>query len=536
MELKALLFDTRSIQKYIFSSSRLKTQIGASYLVDRVFDDVLLPVIREVCGAAELDDATWREIASPDWTAMPQKARVAYIGGGNAMILLRADAGEAAAEIVRRFSKELLVRCPGLQTGAAIGTVDLAADGSWLSETANRTALVLKLKEQQNTAFPRTTIPYTGLTLAADGADETATSYDASRKRYIAESEAAKLRVATPRHDGGALQPARAEKTLLEKLTSVLTDEEKSRFMENAVFPSELDKLGQKETENYIAVVHIDGNNMGKKFADLTTLSAYKNKSQEIRTATIRAFAELVLSLKEDSFPFLAQRKDAEKRRYLPVRPLILGGDDMTFVCAAKFAAAYAKFIMERLKEADIASCGGITIMNASYPFFRGYEMAEELCGAAKARMRESARGAGQAEGSCWLAYAILHGEQAPTLAQFRAQEYRGARGDLHFGPYRVDAGAADEESLAALLAGVQGMRKLPRSKVKELRRVLAYGEHEQRQFMAQLCHLEKSDPRMRLPDVPAWRTYEESLWANGRTPYMDAIELMDLVVADGEV
>ena len=65
----------------------------------------------------------------------------------------------------------------------------------------------------------------------------------------------------------------------MEKLTSVLTDEEKSRFMENAVFPSELDKLGQKETENYIAVVHIDGNNMGKKFADLTTLSAYKNKS-----------------------------------------------------------------------------------------------------------------------------------------------------------------------------------------------------------------------------------------------------------------
>ena len=122
MELKALLFDTRSIQKYIFSSSRLKTQIGASYLVDRVFDDVLLPVIREVCGAAELDDATWREVASPDWTAMPQKARVAYIGGGNALILLRADAGEAAAEIVRRFSKELLVRCPGLQTGAAIGT------------------------------------------------------------------------------------------------------------------------------------------------------------------------------------------------------------------------------------------------------------------------------------------------------------------------------------------------------------------------------------------------------------------------------
>ena len=276
------------------------------------------------------------------------------------------------------------MRCPGLQTGAAIGTVDLASDGSWPPKTANRTALIQKLKEQQNTAFPLTTIPYTGLTLAADGADETATSYDTSRKRYIAESEAAKLRVATPRPEGGALQPARAEQALLEKLAGILTDEEKSRFMENAVFPSELDKLGQKETENYIAVVHIDGNNMGKKFADLTTLSAYKNKSQEIRTATIRAFAELVLSLKEDSFPFLAQRKDAEKRRYLPVRPLILGGDDMTFVCAAKVAFDCTAFIMKSLLEKGVDTCAGVAILPTAYPFFRGYEIAEQLCDSAK--------------------------------------------------------------------------------------------------------------------------------------------------------
>ena len=404
MELKALLFDTRSIQKYIFSSSRLKTQIGASYLVDRVFDDVLLPVIREVCGAAELDDATWREVASPDWTAMPQKARVAYIGGGNALILLRADAGEAAAEIVRRFSKELLVRCPGLQTGAAIGTVDLASDGSWLSKTANRTALVLKLKEQQNT------------------------SYDVSRKRYITESEAAKLRVATPRHDGGALQPARAEKALLEKLTSVLTDEEKSRFMENAVFPSELDKLGQKETENYIAVVHIDGNNMGKKFADLTTLSAYKNKSQEIRTATIRAFAELVLSLKEDSFPFLAQRKDAEKRRYLPLRPLILGGDDMTFVCAAKVAFDCTAFIMKSLLEKGVDTCAGVAILPPAYPFFRGYEIAEQLCDSAKGRMMERRRH----DGSLHPAHRSALAARRPRRVHHRALPDGDRQGERH--------------------------------------------------------------------------------------------------------
>ena len=530
MELKALLFDTRSIQKYIFSSNRLKTQIGASYLVDRVFDDVLLPVIREVCGAAELDDATWREVASPDWTSMPQKARVAYIGGGNALILLRADAGEAAAEIVRRFSKELLVRCPGLQTGAAIGTVDLASDGSWPPKTANRTALIQKLKEQQNTAFPLTTIPYTGLTLAADGADETATSYDTSRKRYIAESEAAKLRVATPRPEGGALQPARAEQALLEKLAGVLTDEEKSRFMENAVFPSELDKLGQKETENYIAVVHIDGNNMGKKFADLTTLSAYKNKSQEIRTATIRAFAELVLSMKEDSFPFLDQRKDAEGKRYLPVRPLILGGDDMTFVCAAKVAFDCTEFIMKSLLAKGVDTCAGVAILPTAYPFFRGYEIAEQLCDSAKGRMRKLAneREGLREEASCWLDFLRLHGEQAPTLAEIRRQEYRAALGSLHFGPYRIDG--ESHYAFARLRELAEGLAKsLPSSKLKDLRAVLQHGEHEAEKYLEQIRH-----DGYALPQPAGWEAYAAHLWQEHsgrmRTPFVEAIELLEFL------
>ena len=42
MEVKAILFDTRSIQQYIFAGNKLKTNIGASYIVDRLFSDVLI--------------------------------------------------------------------------------------------------------------------------------------------------------------------------------------------------------------------------------------------------------------------------------------------------------------------------------------------------------------------------------------------------------------------------------------------------------------------------------------------------------------
>ena len=60
MQYKAILFDTRSIQKYIFSSNQLKTNIGASYLVEAVFEEILLPAVREILGADTLDDMSWK--------------------------------------------------------------------------------------------------------------------------------------------------------------------------------------------------------------------------------------------------------------------------------------------------------------------------------------------------------------------------------------------------------------------------------------------------------------------------------------------
>ena len=47
MNVKAILLDTQSIQKYIFSGTKLKTNVGASYIVDRVFEDVLVRDILE---------------------------------------------------------------------------------------------------------------------------------------------------------------------------------------------------------------------------------------------------------------------------------------------------------------------------------------------------------------------------------------------------------------------------------------------------------------------------------------------------------
>lgn len=535
MEFKAVLFDTRSIQKYIFSGNRLKTNIGASYLVDQAFDRFLLPAIKEAVGDAELDDRTWQDVEQPDWTDMPTAARIGYIGGGNALVLFRADTlEEKLREVITRFTKKLLTECPGLHTGAVTGTLNLDKEGA-LSD--GLTALVRKLKDEQNTVFPVVNVPYTGLTLSCPVNGEAANAYtyvsNPQDKRFYSQEVAAKLWADQAWYG----QKAPAEEELLGKLRSVLKSGQQDTFLKGYAFPLEIEELGQRETENYIAIVHLDGNNMGWKFADLKTLTMRKNRSREVREITISAFTELLEQVEKEYAGYTAYLTLGENDRgeqYLPVRPLILGGDDMTFVCTGKVAFHYTQFLMDNLKAKGICTCAGIAILPAAYPFFRGYELAEQLCDAAKKEMR--LLWDRKQPDSCWLDFAILHGEQAPTLEQIREQEYQGTMGSLHYGPYRTDAPDTSSHSLSALLEGVRQLQQgcLPMNKIKELRRVLSRGAHEQRQFLEQLRYLQNDGEPVSLPQVSAWKQFAHTLWnKNGKeqsTPYVDAIELMDFV------
>ncbi|SEH22436.1 hypothetical protein [Selenomonas sp. KH1T6] len=538
MDFKAILFDTRSIQQYIFSGNQLKTNIGASYLVETLFSDALIRAVEKVCGAGSIDQETWHQVVEPDWEAMDTPCRVGYIGGGNALLLFRPETEtQKLREVVSTFTKLALVEYPGLKTGAAIGTVSMDKDGKFLLNADGKSGLDLlheELKNAQNTVFPEVSLPYTGLTLSCSSNGETANVYDEEDEHFY--SWEIETKILADRKTGEGEAPA--ERELMDKLRSVIAEEDREDYLRGWAFPTKFDELGQKEKEDYLAVVHIDGNNMGKQFRECHTLTKRKNLSISIRKKTICAFNALVddiLSCYGD-WDFLKRVERPDGEILLPIRPLILGGDDMTFVCHARLALQFAAFVMSELKENGICSCGGIAILPTSYPFFRGYEMTEQLCGEAKKRMRQDDAP------SCWLDFAILHGEQASQLSQIRAQEYHDVLGrNMHFGPYRVDASGDMPEALDNLLLAMQevhfGPHKMPMSKLKEMRRVLAAGRHEQIQFKQQLDYLIRTNPHsmMRLPAVEAWKPYEKELWAEDRTPYVDMIEMLDFC-AFGEV
>ena len=538
-KLYALLFDTRSIQRYIYAGNRLRSNIGASYIVDCVFQDILIDeVLKEMFpndkftannawDFADDENAAWENMKS---------CCVAYIGGGNAMLLFKPSAENLRTDVVKNFTRKLLINRAGLKVGAAQGELNLI-DGKLNQEEISK--LYSALKDTQNKIFPPVNVPYSGLTLSCEIDGATADFCDTrglvkpdGEIRFYSQETAIKADFSKKANDN-----LRERFIDIFMLKDFLPDFEFE-------FPDELDKLGQIETENYFAIVHVDGNNMGLKFRACENLNQRRKLSREIRRKTEGAFADLLIKIIK-SKNFLDEYLDLEEN-ILPIRPLIIGGDDVTFICPANMAIMFTKTLMELMSSetpADSAEhltlknsrrmdcCAGIAILPTAYPFFRGYELAEQLCDEAKDAMRKS----NIADGSSWLDFAILHGEQAPELEQIRKNEYSGARGNLHFGPYRVANSNAKNaqdkrlniENLLECTTQFLSEKIMSKGKIKELRGVLQHGKDDAIKFIQQLENQKQS-----LPKISVWEDYlTDALWSNeqtARTPYVDAIELMD--------
>ena len=139
MKVAALLMDTRSIQKYIFSGTTLRTNIGASYIVEQLFQNDLVEKILKGDIGKELglrlpDEETWESPKGNNeiekgFANQAYNTYVAYIGGGNALVLfdeaLVTATNDPRKVVVRAFTKHILVEYPGLKTNAALGTLSL---------------------------------------------------------------------------------------------------------------------------------------------------------------------------------------------------------------------------------------------------------------------------------------------------------------------------------------------------------------------------------------------------------------------------
>ena len=174
---------------------------------------------------------------------------------------------------------------------------------------------------------------------------------------------------------------------------------------------SEFEKLGGTAGDkNFIAVVHIDGNAMGKRVGTISgefaigQWDAYKEKIKQFSEAVDHDFKPAYLEMRNEIADALMDsisdpdsslstlspcKKDGAV--YLPVRRIIAEGDDICFVSEGRIgvecAAVFLKKLAAKTNAVDgkpYAACAGVALVHTKYPFYRAYELAEELCSNAK--------------------------------------------------------------------------------------------------------------------------------------------------------
>ena len=169
--------------------------------------------------------------------------------------------------------------------------------------------------------------------------------------------------------------------------------------------------LDQQLQVEWLAVIHADGNGLGEIFIKLDQhigeappnchpnrhyVNQFRAFSLELDCCTRRAFLKAI-----EVFPKNASNSEPDP---LKLVPLVLGGDDLTVVCDAKFALSFTKKFLEnfeletqessviatiaanafKLPSGKLSACAGIAIVKPHFPFSTAYQLAKELTQSAK--------------------------------------------------------------------------------------------------------------------------------------------------------
>ena len=511
------VFGTVSIQRYIFQSNRLKENIGASYLAKHWFDSGLIEAIQQTKTRSVWDAYIDNPSMSPPDISidLSKDVNVIYIGGGNAALLCKSR--EIANKVVRTWSRALLEEAPGLRVAVGYGEVEgsLAAAYRAALNDLNCCEEALPFGAALGSLPVVRTCAPTGLPASVFSRE------DNDQNEWISQSASSKRKQV-----GTVKRPGRAQNDIRDEFKSVLEDEQR--------FAIELDKLGGSEGESYIAVVHADGNGMGEHLMKVVNdtqendgflhhirafSASVSHLSQRVLEETLRYFQEVL--------PIKGLR---HFKNIFPFRPIVYGGDDLTFVCdgrvglhlAAYYLQEFAKGKISVLSEREaVDACAGVAIVPTKFPFAQAYSFADALCGLAKTHRREK----GGASGS-WLDFQIIQEGVTQSIAPLRDTQYRSFEGQtLHQRPYQIPG---SWDNFTAILQRFQSQR-WPRSRAKGLLHALTQGPTATKRF------IDGTQWRnVTLPDVSGIDANAKSKgWTGGSasdqtTPYFDPLEALD--------
>lgn len=521
--------DLLGIQAYIFASNRLRDVLAASWMVEHV--------------------------TSPDvlcqWGLNTDQVLLA--AGGNAIVEF--DSLDKARTWTTRYTRWLLENAPGLEAVVAHRPYD-NRPLAWGIKALSVELAHAKLERRPNA-------PQLGISVTATCA---VTGLPANANTHV-QSELLSYRIAS----------------LREKYPKGKTRWQK--FLPNQLahmpgwrpdFPDDLDHLGRSHGDtSLIGIVHVDGNGVGKAISnwldrclkdevdDTQVREQYGVWSRSIKELcdhVLKAVITRVTSCiqgeanehgkqcfvrgtpHELGFPL----RDDETRRevFLPLRPVLLGGDDLTFVCDGRIALDLAAAALREFEKNPIphpgeggtaktlTACAGVALVKSHAPFHRSYDLAESLCASAKRKRRE-VNERQHLETRCWLDWQIGPARPSETVEDLRTRKYKR---DLHtMRPYPLVSFDDRNQSWDWLDKALLGPGTT--QETEGFRGASYWAESRSRVKRLGSLVTEGTDSIQR--QVEAWKAIEQNIqlpaalpeggFIGQETPLLDAIELLDI-------
>lgn len=390
------MYDVRGKQEYIFKTNKLKEIVGGSCIIRDCFKEYLFPSAEEymrrkakkegiplsddeVCGIYNYNDSEkepeyiseinkGKEFSRKAFERMMQDEKcaaryageVVYEGGGNFFVLYKDK--ETCIEINKIFTRKLLKELYTLKVLCTYielenGLVNFIEDRKKLYEKHRIS------EAEESVICPVNTLPFVQV-------DEVTslplTKYNENTRKKVSTEAEAKL----------------------DKHLDVYNE----KYGEK-----DLDKLvTRKGEESLLAVVYIDGNNMGAKVQNvLGTETSYDQCVKKLRETSEFIQKNYVEDRIKDIDQMLEEKAKKGKKK-AGKRLVVFAGDEINLICNARDAYDIAKTYLKGLHQVSwkdstepCSACAGIAIFHSHAPYAQAYKVAEECCESGKTRMKK---------------------------------------------------------------------------------------------------------------------------------------------------
>lgn len=387
------LFEAKLIQSYLFSSGKLKDVISASERLDRLIDNNSSSVLAHVIEQCGLET----DLLAVPSTQYDEQIHFVRCKGG----AFYAWSQSKTPLLQLRSLWTLTVQ----QLFPSLTFCDALCEDSSLQNALQQGHAALAAARN----LPRPHYPLsTALCVASPRTGLAAVPLSAAARREIAEGEQ-HIDLDTELHRQCYRFLGLRDSLLLQKFcaNTVLPADLQFPLDTSAFYNAQTEGTEDADLRD-LALIHIDGNGLGIQLRFLR--KALENQPDDVFSMAFRQFSDALAKATElaaaDATQWLYQTQlKGGPIKFLAMRPLVLGGDDITLLCRADLAVGYAKHFCrafrkhseEQLKSLHIrylkgsadllpylTASGGILYHKANHPFMLCYHLVEGLCSEAK--------------------------------------------------------------------------------------------------------------------------------------------------------